>query len=320
MANDKVEKQLAGLNALRAAGLNAETAALLKKALGDKVNVVVAKGAQICADFSATELIPDLKKAFERMFEGKDQQCWGKTALAKALKDLGVEESAVFLRSIQHVQLEPVWGGSEDTAAALRATCAFGLVQCKDLPRDETLRYLVDAMADNIGTVRMDAARALEQMGGRDAVLLLRLKARLGDLDPRVNGEVLEALLHLEGKAAVPLVAEFLESTDQEVAEEAALALGASRWPEVFELLKKAWERRPTSAFLRAMSVSRLDTALQFLLDLVREGRPHDAEEALHALELQKSSEEIVKRIEEAVAVQGEVKLQTIFRQRFHLD
>ena len=158
MANDKVEKQLASLKELRAAGLNTETAALLKKALADRVSVVVAKAAQICVELSATELIPDLKQAFERMFEAKDQQCWGKTALAKALKDLGVEESAVFLHGIQHVQLEPVWGGSEDTAAVLRSTCAFGLVQCKDLPRDETLRYLVDAMADNIATVRLDAA------------------------------------------------------------------------------------------------------------------------------------------------------------------
>ena len=68
------------------------------------------------------------------------------------------------------------------------------------------------------------------------------------------------------------------------------------------------------------MSVSRLAEALEFLLDLVREGRPRDAEEALHALELQKSSEEIVRRIEQAVAERGDPKLQGVFRQRFKLD
>jgi len=320
MANDKVERQLASLKALRGAGLNAETTVLLRKALADKVNVVVAKAAQICAELSAVDLLPDLKKAFARMFENKDQQCWGKTALATALKDLGVQESAVFLRGIDYVQLEPVWGGSEDTAAVLRGTCAIGLVQCNDIPRDDTLRYLVDALTDSIATVRMDAARSFEQMGGREVPLLLRLKARAGDPDPRVTGEVLEALLHMEGNTAILLVAEFLDSTDEEVAEEAALALGASHLPEAFGLLKKAWERRPASAFLRAMSVSRLDEALQFLLDLVREGRPRDAEEALHALELQKSSEEVVKRIEQAVIEQSEAKLHAIFRQRFRLE
>jgi hypothetical protein len=325
MANDKVEKQLAGLKALRGAGLTAESAAVLKKALGDRVNLVVAKAGQICGELGAADLLPDLKKAFERLFEkGKDPQCWGKNALGKALKDLGVQESAVFLRGIRHVQLEPVWGGSEDTAAVLRGTCSLGLVQCNDLPRDETLRYLVDSLTDNIATVRMDAARALEQMGGREVVLLLRLKARVRDVDPRVTGEVLEALLQMEGKGAIPLVAEFLEDADEEVVDEAALALGASRLPEAFGLLKRAWEKRqgwlPAGALLRAMSVSRLDEALEFLLDLVKNANQQDAEEALHALELQKGTEEMVKRIEQSVAERGDIKLQGIFRQRFRLE
>jgi HEAT repeat protein len=321
MANDKVEKQLEALKALRGGGLTAEAEAALKKALSDRVNLVVAKAAQICGEFSATEMIPDLKKSFERMFEhGKDPQCWAKNALAKTLKDLDVHESAVFLRGIRHVQLEPVWGGSEDTAAVLRGTCAMGLVQCNDMPRDDILRCLLDSLTDRIATVRMDAARSLEQLGGREVLLLLRLKARVGDQDPRVTGEVLEALLQMEGKAALSLAAEFLEGSDEEAADEAALALGASRLPEAFLLLKEAWQKRPAGIFLRAMSVSRLDEALEFLLELVRAGRPRDAEEALHALELQKGTEEMVKRIEQAVMEQGEVKLQRIFRDRFRLE
>jgi len=318
MANDKVERQLEELKALRAAGLTAASAAALKKALDDRVNLVVAKAAQLCGELGAADLLPALKKAFERLFEkGKDPQCWGKNALAKALKDLGVQESAIFLRGIRHVQLEPVWGGSEDTAAVLRGACALGLVQCNDIPRDDTLRHLLDSLTDNMATVRMDAARALQQLGGREVLLLLRLKALVRDPDPRVTGEILEALLQMEGIAAVPLAAEFLEDPDAEVAEEAALALGASRLPEAFLLLKDAWGRRPVNTFLRAMSVSRLDQALQFLIDLVREGRERHAEEALHELELQKGTEEVVKRIEEAVAERGDVKLQAVFRQRF---
>jgi HEAT repeat protein len=320
MANNKVEKQLDDLRALRGREANSETVAALKKALNDRVNVVVAKAAEICGEMSVAELIPELKTAFRRMFEGKDPQCWGKNAIAKTLKDLGVQESAVFLQGICHVQLEPVWGGSEDTAAVLRGTCAMGIVQCNDIPRDETLRHLLDSLTDKVATVRMDAARSLEQMGGREVLLLLRLKARVGDHDPRVTGEVLEALLHMEGKEALSLAGEFLQSQDEGVADEAALAMGASRLPEAFGLLKSAWETRPANTFLRAMSVSRLAEALEFLLDLVREGRPRDAEEALHALELQKSSEEIVRRIEQAVAERGDPKLQGVFRQRFKLD
>jgi hypothetical protein len=315
--NDKVEKQIAVIQALRGNSLNPESAALLKKSLADRVNLVVAKAAQISAELNAANLLPDLKAAFLRMFEAKDQQCWAKNALAKALKDLGVQESAIFLRGIQHVQMEPVWGGSEDTAATLRSTCAIGLTQCNDMPRDEILQCLVDSLTDAIGTVRMDAARSLEQMGGREVVLLLRLKARVGDVDPRVTGEVLEALLQMEGTAAISFTAKFLADRDDDVADEAAMALGASKLSEAFPLLKQAWDGRPSPAFLRAMSISRVAVALEFLLDLVRQGRPHDAQEALRALELQKSNEEIVSRVAQAVAEQSDSKLAAIFHQRF---
>ena len=40
-----------------------------------------------------------------------DPQCWAKNAIVKALKDLNHDDPAVFLRGIEHVQMEPVWGG-----------------------------------------------------------------------------------------------------------------------------------------------------------------------------------------------------------------
>jgi HEAT repeat protein len=115
-------------------------------------------------------------------------------------------------------------------------------------------------------------------------------------------------------------VAEFLSHADQDLADEAALALGASKLPEALPLLKQAWEDRPSPTILRAISVSRLSEALEFLIDLLKQGRPCDAEEAVHALELQKASEEVVKRVEEAVSERGDVKLQSIFRQRFQRE
>lgn len=320
MANDKVQKQVDALKALRAAGLTGETVVQLKKGLGDKVNLVVAKAAQISGELNAIDLIPDLKSAFARMFETKDQQCWAKNALAQALKDLGVQESAVFLRGIRHVQMEPVWGGSEDTAATLRSTCAIGLTQCNDIPRDDVLRHLVDSLTDKMGSVRIDAVRSLEQMSGREVLLLLRLKARLGDMDPRVTGEVLEALLHMEGKECLPFVTEFLRGRDEEVSEEAALALAASHFPEVFPLIQRVWADRPAPAYLRALSVSRLTEATDFLLNLVLQGRPKDAEESLHALELQKANTEVVARVERAMAERADVKLHAIFRERFQRE
>jgi len=318
MANQKVERQLEHLKELRAAGESESGLKELRKALGDKVNLIVAKAAAIAGEWQAKALLPNLLDAYNRLFEdGADPQCWGKNELSKCLKELGVAESAVFLRGLRHRQMENSWGGKTDSAAVLRGTCALALVQCTDIPRHETLLQLVDSLTETEATVRTDAARALEQMGGREVALLLRLKARCGDKEARVTGMVLESLLAIEGAAGVAFAAEFVKSLDEEISEEAALALGASRLPEAVEALKKAFLQpfRPggSSTLLRAISASRLDAALDFLLEQAKSARKPAAEDALWALQLHRDSEEIVQRIGQAVAEREE--LRPLFRE-----
>jgi hypothetical protein len=119
MAARRLEQQLDQLALLREADL-AEVPAALRKARGDRVNLVVAKAAKIASEKAFRELIPDLLRAFDRLFESaadRDPQCWGKIALATALKDLGHDQAAPFLRGMRHVQMEASWGGQTDTAA-----------------------------------------------------------------------------------------------------------------------------------------------------------------------------------------------------------
>jgi hypothetical protein len=277
--------------------------------LRDRVNVVVAKAASISAELQLHALLPDLLAAFERLFDKpreSDPQCWGKNAIAKALKDLGHAESAVFLRGMRHIQMEPVWERAVDTANVLRGTCALALVECTDITRDETLLHLINAVTETEATVRRDATLALEQMAGREAVSILRMKARTGDEEPEVTGQVFESLLRLDPKSSVIFVAGFLEDKSEEIAEEAALALGASRIPQALETLKEAWKKSRNSAIgpvlLRAISISRLDDAFEFLLAIVREGRQSESADALRALEIHRDSEDIRRRTEEALA------------------
>jgi HEAT repeat protein len=309
VAVDRVEQELERLRALRASGQTDAAIVPLRKALRDRVNVVVAKAAAISAEFQLRALMPDLLQAFERLFDKpreNDPQCWGKNAIAKALKDLGHAESSVFLRGMRHIQMEPVWGGQADTAAVLRGTCALALIQCSDITRDETILHLIDAVTESAATVRRDAALAIEQMAGREAVSLLRLKARAGDEEPAVTGQVFESLLRLDLGSSVIFVARFLEDKNEQVAEEAALALGASRFPPALEALKEVWKKSKNRAngpvLLRAISASRSDDALEFLLALVREGRQSEREDALRALEIHQDSEDIRRRTEEALA------------------
>src|SRR5579862_135441 len=121
----------------------------LRTALRDRNNFLVSKAAAIAGELGIRELIPDLAAAFERFLRDpakSDPQCWAKNAIAKALKDLNYHEPDFYVRGLKHIQLEPVWGGQEDSAAALRGACVLALVACP-LPRLGILTHFVDALA-----------------------------------------------------------------------------------------------------------------------------------------------------------------------------
>jgi HEAT repeat protein len=325
MANQKVERQLERLKEIRSAGPSESGLQELRKALDDKVNLIVAKASAIAAEWQSHSLLPSLLAAYNRLFEDAakaDPQCWGKNELSKCLKELGVAESAVFIRGLNHFQWESTWGGKTDSAALLRSTCALALVQCTDIPRHEILLHLVTAFTEADANVRTDAARALEQMNGRDVALLLRLKARTGDKEARVTGQVLESILAIEGASGVPFVSDFLKSPDNEISEESALALGASRLPEAVEALKAAFldtlHGHGGTAILRAISASRQDSAFHFLLEQVKTARRPVAEDVLWALQLHRDSQDIVSRIRLAVAQREELKL--LFREIYSVE
>ena len=324
MATRKIEEKLDRLTLLRQAD-RSEAITALRTALADRANVVVAKAAKIAGELELHDLTPDLVHAFDRLFEKPvetDPQCWGKNAIAIALRDFGYQSAAPFVRGLRHIQMEPVWGGREDTAQVLRAACCAALPQCSDLTRDEVLRHLVDAFTDVSDKVRVDAARSIEHMGSADSALLLRLKARIGDKEAQVTGQVFESLLRLERDIALPFVEEFLDSDDDEICAEAALALGSSRLPEALTILKNAWKTardwNREQVILRGLSASRLPEAIGFLLDLLKSGRQGEAAQALDALALHRDSAEIKRMVEEAIVSKGEYDVQEKFRRLFN--
>src|ERR1017187_7893160 len=322
MPHRKVEEDIEALNRLREATA-ADAAPALRKALADRVNLIVAKAAKIAAERQLRDLVPDLLCAFDRLFEkpaARDPQCWGKNAISQALVAMEHREAAPFLRGLRHVQLEPVWGGEEDTASTLRGTCALALPACLDIERGLVLRHLVDSLADPALPVRADALRALAQMEGDEAILVLRLKARLGDEESQIVGQVFDHLLQLEGRQALDFVAGFLLHKSETVREEAALSLGSSRLPEAVERLTNAWNRERDPQFrlvlLRALNATRQPDSLEFLLNLLRIGRVADAAAAVEALSLHRDSPEIRRQVEEAARLR-EPEVRQQLRQSF---
>jgi hypothetical protein len=309
----KMQERLEALRQLRNAKPDATIVATLRKALQDRSNLIVAEAAKIAAASQMTELEPELLTAFTRLFENPvktDPKCWGKTAIVTALTRIDYGESEPFLRGSTHVQMEPVWGGQEDSAVQMRATCILALVQCDDMSRLQVLRRVTNALTDPADPVRLEAVRALGQLAGDEASLLLRLKARVGDARPAVVGQVFDSLLALEPEAALWFIAEFLRSTTSEVRDEAALSLGGSRLPQAVDILKDAWKENGDWEFggvlFRALSSSRQPTAIDFLLEFVRSGSRREASQALDALKLHEDSPEIWSLVKEAEASRAE--------------
>jgi HEAT repeat protein len=305
----KLEDRIDRLRQMRTGSADPEVIPLLRKALSDRSNLVVAEAARTAAELRLSSLIPDLAAAFERLLGDpprSDPKCWGKTAVVKALVQLDYSQSSPFVRGAHHVQMEPVWGGQEDTAAGLRAKCFLALVQCSDLTRFEVLRHLIDAVSDPAEGVRADAVRALQQVGGDESILLLRMKARLGDPHGLIIGHVFDALLSLEQDRGIAFVTEYLNSANPGLRDEAALALGASRLAGAINVLVEAWKGTRDAEFagilLRAISSSRHGDGIHFLLALVKTGTPAQVAAALDALKLHKDSPEIQALVDQAVA------------------
>jgi HEAT repeat protein len=306
-----LEDVLASLAKARDQPDSPESLAVLRGALTSRNAFAVAKAARLVGELELTALGAELVAAFERIIgdDGDDPGCTAKAAIADALYRLGHDAAGVFLRGIRHVQMEPVFGGRVDAAIDLRGACALGLVR---IGYRNVLLELADLLADREPSARIAAARALAYRGGDDAVPLLRLRVLAGD-EPSVVGECLAALLRLSPRHSLPFAASFLDSRNHEVAEAAALALGASRLEDAFPLLRQ-WVERVASRVLRragfvALATLRRDAALDYLFGVVEKAASSTAALAVEALGIYKGELALEDRLRQAAAGREEPAL-----------
>jgi hypothetical protein len=319
------DKELAELEALSEAlkagvAPDAAVAGQLRKALAHRNNFLVAKAARMVADTELFALLPDVLAAYNRFFENAektDPQCWAKNALAKTLVKLEHREKDAYLRGLRHHQMEGSYGGLSDTAGALRCACTHALVDCPGISDADLLAILLEPLTDTDKTVRMEAARAIGQVGGPSGALILRLRALLGKDEPEVLGAVYSALLSVEGARAVALVASALKEGD-DLAAEAAFALAEMRSPEALAALiarlRAGADSWFTSVLLSAIALTRLPEAVDFLLALIqRDAR--EAPQAIEAIGRGAPSAELSTRVRQAAVQTGNPRLEQACRQ-----
>jgi HEAT repeat protein len=310
----------------------------LRAALANRHYRVVARAAELAAERLCYDLEAELISAFRHLAAcdyKRDPGCLAKGALARALVALDCLDAKFYREGIALRQPEPVWGGSVDTAADVRSSCAMGLAASGD---PQALIALVDLLADPEHRARSGAVRAIACTAPFAAEAVLRAKALLGDSEPEVTGECLRALLALAPDTTPAFVARFLDPTsallgaaDARVAstdgaeilpELAALALGESRLDDAVALLRARWEEQPFKGahervLLRAAALARTDAAFDWLLGLIETVDAATAAFLLEELAVYRSNARLTERVAAALGTRGDAALNAAFERRW---
>jgi HEAT repeat protein len=291
-------------------------AGILRETLVSADSPAVARAAEIIRDFEIAELAGELEGAFRRFLanpQRNDKGCAAKTALAHALCALGADAPDIFLTGIRHIQMEGSYGPPVDTAAELRGACALGLVNIR---HPAALVEAVTLLVDKEATTRAAAARALAVSGRPEASFALRVKVLTGDTEPDVVEECMTALLVLAPRDSLSLIASKIGDSDS-----AARALGRSRLPGAFDVLRQAWEEHADSRLrtrlIQAIGMLGLDNSIEFLVGLIGNESEKTAADAIQALGSARHDSRTREAAEREVRARRSAKLLDLFQQVF---
>jgi HEAT repeat protein len=314
---DPVELAFHKLGSLKTIPPSPEQIHVLRGFLRNRSNLVVAKAAKISGERRFTGLIPDLVAAFhKRMADPQrlDKRCAAVTEIVVALYEMDYVEPDVYRKGLGHVQIEPAYGDPIDAAAQLRGLCAQGLVRTS---QPDALAAAVSLLVDPEPPARIGAVRALASNGGDCGELVLRLKVLTGDREPEVVAECFTGLLAAPSESALDFVSRFIDSKDEAVAEVAILALGAARSSKAIAVLKEKWERTLPGplrkVLLLALTTSRNEGALTFLLTLLETAPASSACEILTVLANQHPADRVRQAIEAALTRRADKSLLATF-------
>lgn len=313
-----VEERLEELYSLGTGDDSKQDRAQIQSALADRHYRIVAKAAELCAERWLFDLESDLSAAYRRHLQDaskRDPNCIAKRAITRALVDLECNDVSFFIEGLHYHQMEPVWGGSVDTAIVVRCNCAMGLVATG---YHRALHELTRLLNDAEPNARVGAVRAIACGNPHEAELLLRFKVLTGDPEPEVVGECFAGLLSVEPDESLSFVAGYLSHTDKDIRELAALALGESRLEEALKYLIKAWEETIADpgfrgALVRAAAFHRSDAAFEWLLCIAEQAESALVEVVLEALAIYKHNLQLAKQMKRALVKRNERRLNDRF-------
>lgn len=275
--------------------------------LADKHFRVVARAATVAGERSLPDLAPNLLAAYARFLDDpvkRDPNCIAKGAISRALVNLGCDDVDFYLAGIRYTQLEPVWGGSADSAIDVRCSCALGLV---NTGYSRAIHELTTLLHDKESRARTGAAHAISCGNPREAEAVLRLKVLVGDQEAEVIGECFTGILSIAPLECLPFVATYLGGENESIRDFAALAMGECRNPKVVEYLQAAWEASGALGefpivLIRAAALNRTEPAFDWLVSIIESGAQRHADAAVEALAVYERNTKLTERVKRALA------------------
>lgn len=263
------EQMLAQLEGYLRDGSPAPTAELVRRGLAHRSTSVVAASAACAARYAMLDMVALLAEVFAKHRAGgsrTDKGCIAKRAVLRSLDRLAFDNSAWFIEASGTVQMEPVFGGTADTAADLRSEA------CRAMSRFAwyaVAHRLIEMTGDSVAGVRCVALNTIAAFSGREPASILLTKCVAGDSSAEVTGVCLRGLMEIDQPEGLRVASGMLSATQPDVRVEAAFALGESRLEEAFGILKQAFEQAVMSderrTLMLAISALRCRDAAEFL-------------------------------------------------------
>lgn len=275
----------------------------LREALNHKHWMPVEHAARLVGQHNLAGLAQELTHVWSRFAASGakvDPGCRAKESALTALDTLEWFDPEPFILAVRYVQMEPVYGGTTDTAGSVRQRGLFALLRQH---HSQAALYAGELLADPVVDVRVGAADALGQYGGAHGAPLLVHRLSAGD-EPRVLVACASALLDLEGAFARELLGNWLSQTNEERREVAALALGQDRAEPSSELLIHwldglAWDQ-DIELGMRALALHRSERARQYLIDCIASESRTRAHAAIAALAAHRYDHQLTERVRAA--------------------
>jgi HEAT repeat protein len=284
-------------------------AAAINKALRSRSNLVIAAALTVIREHELTGFEVAMRAAFANAMIDPiqtDPGCRTKVGVVRAFDALREPDDELFLAGIRHVQKEPAWGGSQDTAASLRGMCAMALV---NRGHPDAMFEVARLLGDPEREARRGAADAVAASGDAlTGVPLLVLRVRSKETESEVLGACFAGLLGFHDARAFEFVVEHLHGRDEIVVEAAALALGQERPEGALAALRELADRSIGDlrrVAMLALAMLRSEDAWVILLEHVRGGTPGLARDAIEALSVYRELGDLRERVREAVAGRG---------------